>query len=301
MEHKLITMENARGLLSKMEGEFGRALGKLIPTEKFVRIALTSMQRNPKLLECTQTSVLGALMESAQMGLEPDGRHAALVPYGRECKFVPMYQGLVQLAYRSGLVSSVRSQVVRGKDTFELVEGTETRLHHKRFWPTQQAGKLIAAYAIVALRGGELPVVSVLDRDQILAIKEKSPAARRDDSAWSDPTFEPWMWRKTAIKQALKESPQSYELSRALEVDDQYEAGKRQDLPTVEIPYAEVNYVPSDEEMTSYINLFHDAKTLEALQAAKTESDAWPWTPDQIKRLQAAYKPNLERLKEVQA
>ena len=52
--------------------ELGKALPSFITPERFVRIAVTSMRLNPKLAECSQMSILGALFQSAQLGLEPN-------------------------------------------------------------------------------------------------------------------------------------------------------------------------------------------------------------------------------------
>lgn len=54
-----------------MKKQFAIALPKHFETERFVRIAITEMRRNPELQECTLQSVLGAFMQAAQLGLEP--------------------------------------------------------------------------------------------------------------------------------------------------------------------------------------------------------------------------------------
>ena len=62
--------------------ELGNALPSFITPERFVRVAATSIRRNPKLAQCTQMSLLCALFQSAQLGLEPDVEgQAYLIPY----------------------------------------------------------------------------------------------------------------------------------------------------------------------------------------------------------------------------
>ena len=66
-----------------MKKQFEKALPKYITPDKFVRIALTAINSNPELAQCTQTSLLAAMMNSAQLGLEfntPLGE-AYLIPY----------------------------------------------------------------------------------------------------------------------------------------------------------------------------------------------------------------------------
>jgi recombination protein RecT len=52
--------------------ELGNALPTFMTPERFVRIAVTAIRLNPKLAQCTQMSLLGALFQSAQLGLEPN-------------------------------------------------------------------------------------------------------------------------------------------------------------------------------------------------------------------------------------
>ena len=51
--------------------QFATALPKHINSDRFVRIAITTIRQNPKLAQCNQASLLGALIVSAQLGLEP--------------------------------------------------------------------------------------------------------------------------------------------------------------------------------------------------------------------------------------
>ena len=47
--------------------------------ERFTRIAMTAVTQNEKLAECTPQSFIGAMLTSAQLGLEPN---TPLVPNG---------------------------------------------------------------------------------------------------------------------------------------------------------------------------------------------------------------------------
>ena len=65
--------------------ELGKALPSFITPERFIRVAVTSMRLNPKLAQCTQISVLAALFQAAQLGLEPNVEgQAYLIPYRSE-------------------------------------------------------------------------------------------------------------------------------------------------------------------------------------------------------------------------
>ena len=89
-------------------------LPKFLPAERLVRVALTAISEQPKLLECTQESIILALMDAARLGLEPGGslKQAHLVPFKTTCVLIPDYRGLAELARRSGQVRDVYAQVV---------------------------------------------------------------------------------------------------------------------------------------------------------------------------------------------
>ena len=70
-------------LIKAMEPQIKRALPSTITPERFTRMALSALNTTPKLKECTQISFLAALMNAAQLGLEPNTPlgEAYLIPY----------------------------------------------------------------------------------------------------------------------------------------------------------------------------------------------------------------------------
>ena len=69
---KLTTSMTIADLIKAMEPEIKRALPDVITPERFTRMALSALNTTPKLKECTQMSFLAALMNAAQLGLEPN-------------------------------------------------------------------------------------------------------------------------------------------------------------------------------------------------------------------------------------
>lgn len=71
----------------------------MMTPERFMRMALSAINNTPKLAECTQISFLAALMNAAQLGLEPNTPlgQAYLIPYNNkgtmECQFQIGYKG----------------------------------------------------------------------------------------------------------------------------------------------------------------------------------------------------------------
>ena len=135
------------------------ALPKWLSIDRLLRVVFSSVLKNPKLLECTTESLLSAVMQCAQLGLEPILGRAHLIPYRNkklidgkwqkvlECQFQPGYQGLVDLAERSGKVETVKAHVVYENDTFEIEYGLNERLVHKPKMDGDR-GKPIGAYTV---------------------------------------------------------------------------------------------------------------------------------------------------------
>jgi len=210
----------------KVRREIAHALPKHLNMDRFVRISLTTIQQTPKLMECDQVSLLKALMESAQLGLEPDGvlGHAYLVPYWNnrknclEAKFQIGFKGLMALAYRSDKITKLTSNVVHENDMFEYEYGLTERLTHRP--ASGDRGKLINAYAIATFSNGE-KVFEVMSGEDIERAREFSKA--KDSGPWK--THEADMWRKTVLRKICKYLPQNVELQRAAALDEHYDMG----------------------------------------------------------------------------
>jgi recombination protein RecT len=65
-------------MIKALEPEIKKALPSVITPERFTRMALSALNSTPKLAECSQMSFLAALMNAAQLGLEPN------TPLGQE-------------------------------------------------------------------------------------------------------------------------------------------------------------------------------------------------------------------------
>jgi len=186
-----------------------KALPSHMSAERMSRIALTAMTKVPKLAQCTPASFFKCLLDLSSWGLEPDGRHAHLIPYGQECTLILDYKGIVALAYRSGFVRNIHSDVVRTGDIFtyslgKVVQHTPWafRLDDK----PKEAGEVIAAYCVVELKDDACHH-EVMTRSEIDAIKTRSKAGNNGPwvSDWNE------MARKTVFRRASKWLPISAE------------------------------------------------------------------------------------------
>jgi recombination protein RecT len=219
------------------------AIPKWLSIDRLLRVAFTAILKNPRLLDCTRESLMGAIMQCAQLGLEPILGRAYLVPYENtkkvgsqwqkvlECQFQPGYQGLVDLAERTGKIETVRAHVVYDKDEFDIEYGTSERLHHKPFLNGDR-GNPIGAYTVWTRTTGAkaFTFMPIADIEKIRAKSQAYQyATRNSDNKKAQET--PWIqWpgeqmKKTVIKRHSKLEPASIEYMQAVEMDDQAEYG----------------------------------------------------------------------------
>lgn len=208
-------------LLKNQQTEIERALPKHMDSDRFARIAMTQLRRTPKLMQCEPMSLIGAVMRLAQVGLEPDGRNAHLVPFGKECTPVIDYRGYMELARRSGQVADIYAEAVYENDEFDHVLGLHRDIIHR---PTSgQRGKLTHTYAVCNFKDGGHAFI-VLTEEDVMKRKAESKTANRSDSMWVE--WPEKAWCKTAVRALAAFMPYSPEMQLAENTDRAIESGK---------------------------------------------------------------------------
>lgn len=219
-------VETVRTLLERLKPQLALALPKHMTPDRVMRVALTSILRTPELLECSQASLAGAILQASQLGLECDGvaGQAALVPFKKQVVLIPMYKGLMALARRSGEISTIEVRAVHAKDKFKVTLGLKPILTHEPH-AGEGPGEFIAAYAISRFKDGGIQF-EVMWKHEIDAIWKRSRAGA--DGPWVT-DYEP-MAKKTVLRQLCKLLPSSPDLQRAVSLDERAEIGIEQDL-----------------------------------------------------------------------
>ena len=210
-------------LIKKMEPEIKRALPKHITPERMARITLTAIRNNPKLAESDQMSLLSAVMQSAQLGLEPNTPlgEAYLIPYknkGRmEAQFQMGYKGLLNLAHRTGEYKAIYAHEVYPNDEFHFEYGLNKDLKH--IPADVPEGDPVYYYGVYHLKNGGFDfVVWSLDKIQRHARTYSQAYAKGWTSPWKS-DFDS-MAKKTVLKDVLKYAPKSIEFNKALASDE---------------------------------------------------------------------------------
>ena len=209
-------------MIKALEPEIKRALPSVITPERFTRMALSAINNTPKLAECTQMSFLAALMNAAQLGLEPNTPlgQAYLIPFQNkgvlECQFQLGYKGLINLAYRNEQLQTIQAQCVYANDCFEYELGLDAKLYHKPF--IGDRGELIAVYALFKLQNGGYGFEVMSKNDIDAHAKKYSKAVSSAFSPWNTAYTE--MAMKTAVKKVLRFAPLKTDFLRAIASDE---------------------------------------------------------------------------------
>ena len=215
-------------LLAKSKDQIRLALPKHLTPERMIRMALTLYGKNDQLKKCTPLSIIGCVIQASELGLElssPLG-HAWMVPYKDVATFQIGYKGFIELAFRSGKVSSLPMRTVYANDIFDVRYGTDQKIIHKP--ALKDRGEVIGYYAAIYLKDGgrDFEWMSNEDIDQHYKQYVKF---KRDDGPWK--TSRDAMAMKTCVRMLAKRIPVSTELAIAVQNDEMQEAGL--DLGTV--------------------------------------------------------------------
>jgi len=219
-----------RSLMSgaKLE-EIKKVCARGANAEKMLKMFAIASSRVPKLLECTPLSMLDAMVRCAELGLMPSTLGTAyLIPYENrragtvECQLIIGYRGLVELARRSGQISTIQAGVVREGDLFDFSYGVETTFKHVPKGNFKSRITHVWALAKFVAGGHQLEVMTI---DEVEAIRSRSRAGQ--NGPWVSDYGE--MCKKTALRRLCKMLPLTPEVEAGLE---QIEKGEfNLDLP----------------------------------------------------------------------
>lgn len=281
-----------RGALERMRPQLEMALPRHLTADRLLRVAITAVQTTPKLLECDRTSLYGAVMTCAQLGLEPDGvlGQAYLVPFGGKVQFIPGYKGLISLARNSGDVTSIAAHEIRDADTFQFDFASGEPPRHT-FDIRKDRGDVVAFYAIARFKDGSFHW-DMMTRQEVERIRDGSQGYRAavaaakkynkkaPETPWVEHFVE--MGKKTTIRRIAKYLPMS--VQKAAYLADSYDIGRHVRLDTHGEIVIEGEAAPADESATE---LQHRQSRLERFEEAQA-ADA-PESPVPTEETPPAY------------
>lgn len=238
-------VQSLRALLEKSRQQIEMALPRHLTAERMMRVVMTAVQRTPALLECSQLSLIGAVIQASQLGLEPDGMlgRAYLIPRRNrktrqvEACFMPGYLGLIELAQRSGKVSWIAAELVWSGDHFAVKYGVDREITHvpdldapeRLAWDAKEKDLrgLRGAYAVVKYKDGSADF-EYMPKARLDALRNFSDSVGSEYSPWNSPLAVEDMYRKCPIRKLAKRCPLSSEFQLAAQLEEAAEAGVSQ-------------------------------------------------------------------------
>lgn len=210
-------------LIQSSKEQFAMALPKHINTDRFTRVALTTIRQNPKLQECNTPSLLGCFMTLAQLGLEPGVLgQAYLLPFNNrkqntvDCQLQISYKGMIELLRRTGQLKDIYAYTVRANDEFEITFGLERNLIHKPNYK-EGRGAITGFYSVAILKDGTR-AFEYMTLDEVTEHEEKYRLGQYKNSIWDKNLEE--MAQKTVTKKMLKWLPISVDILEKLNNDE---------------------------------------------------------------------------------
>lgn len=235
-----------------MKPQIEAALPSVLTGERFTRMVLSAMSSTPQLINCTPTSFMGAMMQAAQLGLEPNTPlgQAYLIPYKNhgtlECQFQLGYKGTIDLAYRSGQVKDIQAHEVHENDDFEYELGLDAKLRHKP--AMKDRGAVVAYYAVFHTKDGGYGF-------EVMSVEDVKKHAMTYSQAYKKGYTSPWktnfdeMAKKTVLKKCLKYAPLKTEFVRAMAADGSIKSILTKDMLDVhdETEYTDIEATPVED------------------------------------------------------
>jgi recombination protein RecT len=311
----------------RVQNGLAAVAGKYLSAERLLRLCINAVKKTPLLLRCDPQTVLGAVMTTAALGLEPNTvqQQAFLIPYKKrtkqgnewvdvyECQFQIGARGFVTLAYRSPLIVQLQAEAIHEGDQFKHRLGSQAMCEFEK--ALRERGDLIGAFSYVRMERAEM--TCVLPLEELLKIRARSETWRaltnnvenaRDEAdkrrAEGKLAETPWvMWvddmaAKSAIKKHAKQLPiaSSDALVTAAELDNRGDAGSLDlramtDVDTVREVVGEGVEPPALEHQppdTSFTEAFGATARQAEKVPAQTDGQQPPNTPNPPAQAEAA-------------
>ena len=237
------TGDQLKALIERFKPNMVELLPKHVSMERMFQISLIALRRDRKLAQCTGASVLGGILESVRLGLEPGAGAGGtwLIPRFNkwskklECTIIVDYRAIILMMKRDSDVGTVLAEGVREKDFFDYGVDGKPYLAWK---PARgDRGPLVGYVAASWDRTGQnMTAIVFKTMDEITRYHK----ARTEAPGGPWKSDEDAMCKKTVIRPLGKLNP-SYkpEIQRAIALDERAELGKAQDLALLVDPTAQ--------------------------------------------------------------
>lgn len=199
-----------------------------IDPKVFMAVARRAFMKTPELLDCDSKSVLESFINCATDGLKPDGKQASLVIYNvnvaarnepkryvKKAQYIAGYQGMLDIAYRSGNFKVIGARVVYEGDEYSYTLGIgQTVTHKPKARPAGTTPPIVAAYAFAITKdGGEF--FEPFEGNDVKKVMAVSRAVSGPAKDWPEE-----MTRKGPLRRMYKYIPKDDRMARLAARDD---------------------------------------------------------------------------------
>lgn len=229
IENKTAKNENSkpRALESKFKETmdlYKDDLSRLVPegmnvkeaVSRMIRIVVSAVNQNDHLRKCDQNSLIVAASKALQLGLEVNTTlgQSYIIPYKGQAQFQIGYQGMLDLAYRTGMYLRISAHTVYEDDEFDYELGSKMEISHKPAKVFRKNQRATHYYAILrTVNGGEM--FEVMSKEEM---EEHRYKYAKSSSIWDN--HENAQGQKTVLKRLLKYAPKSVKFSAQLSADN---------------------------------------------------------------------------------
>jgi recombination protein RecT len=253
MSSALVTVKGAAAELATQLEKARPRLEMILPrdmsADRVIGVANNLFQRDPYLRECEPTSIVRAVVQCAELGLDPSPKlgQAYFIPrsvkvkglengrpvekWVKRCEMQIGYKGGLAKAYQSDRILSIDVEMVHEHDRFEIHRGTHPDVLHE-YGLAADRGVIVGGYCAARLGPADAvpPVwkVAHMTIAEINGIRDNADSYRKWKNAtangkkWHPP---PWetdyeeMCKKTILVRACKTLPVGDAFRAALEAD----------------------------------------------------------------------------------
>jgi recombination protein RecT len=219
-----VAFKELNRLFERSAGELKKVLPEHITPARIARVTLTACRKNPALLDCDKNSLIGAVFQAAQIGLEPDLLGSCyLVPFKQQVQLIIGYKGYIDLIYRSPRVITIQAIEVYKGDYFKAKNGSNAYLDH--YTTDESTDEVIGYYAIAQLQNGGF-IWRYMTKDQIEAhrdqhssdYKYKKSKGQENNTVWAK-NFDA-MAKKTCLHQLITWLPMEIQQKEFMAIDN---------------------------------------------------------------------------------
>jgi len=231
-------IKTVKDFLEQKKDLIARTLPKTITPDRLIGIFDMLLKSSPELSGCTEKSLIGAVIQTVQLGLTPGNiGHCYYVPfnnkqkdntYRKEIQFILGYRGMVELVNRAGKAVILSTEVVYENDSFKYELGLSPVLKHS---PTEgERGSVRGVYCVAKNIVAFEKVFVYLTKEDIDKVRKASKAGNSEYSPWNNWYEE--MAKKTAIKRICKLLPLAVELQKGISSDETTKDAGDEDMYT---------------------------------------------------------------------